>query len=312
MSKFKEVRQRIEEQKFFEIAETLIEGLKCSDLIEDIRKLVDPVDIEPYRKSALVEYLDKNKDKLLAMSTYTEGDPVSVGDDYEPHARKNGKVVSKGAIVGSYKVKFEDGEYDIPAHHLTRQDAVATEACEPKDEPLPEALEEKDNIMKKIMEQRCLALLDDGTLVKLIVEDVDGSDEIIAEQIQHPVLVVFPEVISESFTQDIQEDLTDDQQVTREAIVEGFKKNSADLQKRYGDCWESVMYAIATKKAMGESLAEASTDIVYKKQTARGLVTISKDASGYFTLKHTVDGKVDSVQDFSGFKEAEKEVEGLL
>ena len=312
MSKFKEVRQRIEEQKFFEIAETLVESLNQDASIEAITKLVEAIDIESYRKSALVEYLDKNKDKLLAMATYTEGDPVSVGDDYEPHARKNGKVVSKGAIVGSYRVKFDDGEYDIPAHHLTRQDAVATEACEPKDEPLPEALGEKDNIMKKIMEQKCLALLSDGTLVKLIVEDVDNSDEIIAEQIQHSVLVVFPEIVTESFTQEIQEELTDEQQAKREEIVLGLKKNSADLKKRYGDRWESVMYAIATKKAMGESLAEASTDIVYKKQTARGLVTISKDASGYFTLKHTVDGKVDSVQDFSDFKEAEKEVEGLL
>jgi len=30
----------------------------------------------------------------------------------------------------------------------------------------------------------------------------------------------------------------------------GMKNNKKDLQARYGDDWESVMYATATKKAM--------------------------------------------------------------
>lgn len=47
--------------------------------------------------------------------------------------------------------------------------------------------------------------------------------------------------------------MTDDQMKKREAIVLAMKGSKADLKKKYGKDWESVMYAIATKRAMAES-----------------------------------------------------------
>lgn len=44
--------------------------------------------------------------------------------------------------------------------------------------------------------------------------------------------------------------LTPEQKQKREDIVKSMKKDKADLIKRYGDDWESVMYATATKLAM--------------------------------------------------------------
>lgn len=45
--------------------------------------------------------------------------------------------------------------------------------------------------------------------------------------------------------------LTPAQKKKREEIVMGMKKNKAELQRKYGDDWESVMYATATKQALG-------------------------------------------------------------
>jgi hypothetical protein len=53
----------------------------------------------------------------------------------------------------------------------------------------------------------------------------------------------------------------------REEIVMSMKKNAADLKKRYGKDWESVMYAIATKQAMNESNHEWETDSAKVKKS---------------------------------------------
>lgn len=46
-----------------------------------------------------------------------------------------------------------------------------------------------------------------------------------------------------------EEKLTPAQEKKREEIVRAMKDEKSDLQKRYGDDWESALYAIATKKA---------------------------------------------------------------
>lgn len=43
----------------------------------------------------------------------------------------------------------------------------------------------------------------------------------------------------------------------REKIVLGMKKNKADLKKRYGDRWQDVMYATATKQALEDHMEES-------------------------------------------------------
>lgn len=53
-----------------------------------------------------------------------------------------------------------------------------------------------------------------------------------------------------------EEHMTDSQMKKREEIVMSLKKNADDFKKRYGDDWKSVIYAIATKQAMNESVIQ--------------------------------------------------------
>jgi hypothetical protein len=51
----------------------------------------------------------------------------------------------------------------------------------------------------------------------------------------------------------VEADMSDSQKKKREEIVLAMKKDAADLKKRYGDEWKTVMYATATKQAMSEA-----------------------------------------------------------
>lgn len=69
-------------------------------------------------------------------------------------------------------------------------------------------------------------------------------------------------------------EMTDAQMKKREEIVMSMKDKEADFKDRYGDRWKEVMYATATKQAMGEavqrplknaSLQEAEHDTKYQE-----------------------------------------------
>lgn len=304
MKSAKQFLQQVDSFKFESVINQLKVKLVEAKTDEEIHAILESSDIESYKRKSLVEYLDKNKDKLLAMDVYNEGDPVQVDDDYAPHSRKHGKVISKGAAAGTYKVRFEDGEYDVPEHHITRRDAVATEGKE--HETTDGHSGEKKKIHKMITEHRCLALLEDHTIVKVVLESLVGAEKAIEEQLGQRVVVVFPETITESFVSSLnEEEMTDAQKAKREDIVMGLKKNKKDLQKRYGDRWESVMYAIATKRAMEESLAEASEDVVFKQRVDGATVMIVKDGE-YFRMKRLDgEGNVVDVQEFDNITDAE-------
>ena len=53
-----------------------------------------------------------------------------------------------------------------------------------------------------------------------------------------------------------EETMSDAEMKKREEIVKSMKKSTADFKKRYGDKWKEVMYATATKQAMGEALTQ--------------------------------------------------------
>lgn len=55
----------------------------------------------------------------------------------------------------------------------------------------------------------------------------------------------------------LEEEMTDAQMKKREEIVKELKKKKDEFKDNYGDDWENVMYATATKTAMKESLQEA-------------------------------------------------------
>lgn len=283
------------QQQSFKIVNELSE----SQTHDELKNLIEQLDIPSYKLEQFMEYLDKNKDKLLSLATYTEGDPVVVGDDYAPLAKQHGKVVSKGEVNGTVKVKFEDGEYDIPVHHISRRDAVATESksCENEDK-----IGEYDDLMKKLTESKYLALLEDDSLVKVIVENVDTLYEDISKKFKQHVLVAFKEQLDESYNELTEKVMSTKQKEKRERIVFGLKKNKDELMKKYGDRWESVMYAIATKKAMEESKGE----VIFKQKSNGNTVEIIKDGEYFAVEIIDSNNQVVDKKEFSSVKEAER------
>jgi len=75
------------------------------------------------------------------------------------------------------------------------------------------------------------------------------------------------------------EKMTEGQMKKREEIVKSMKKNAGDFRKRYGDKAKEVMYATATKQAMGEEVdsADIKLDKEGRKIRAHKIQT-SKDA----------------------------------
>ena len=284
--------------------------------IDEIKfAMAESVDIEPYKQSALQEYLDKNKDKQLALSTYDEGEPGVVSDDYAPLARKHGKVISHGAASGTVKIRFEDGEYDVPEHHVTRKDAIANESKHSDDaikRKHDHDFGNKNEIEKLITEVKCYALLEDGTLTQVLVSNPSTMLEAIENQLGKSVMALFPVKITEDFlkTALVEREMTDSEKSKREDIVYALKKNKKELERRYGDKWESVMYAIATKQAMSESLFESAEDVVYKQNIGDAVVKIVRVGDS-FRVTREENGAVEADQTFPDIKSAEQFAQSL-
>jgi hypothetical protein len=68
------------------------------------------------------------------------------------------------------------------------------------------------------------------------------------ESIKVPVDKVIKEAVEVS-----EAEMTDSQMKRREEIVKSMKDSTQDFKDRYGDRWKEVMYATATKQAMGEA-----------------------------------------------------------
>lgn len=284
--------------------------------IDEIKfAMAESVEIEPYKQELLKEYLDKNKDKQLALSTYDEGEPVVVSDDYAPLARKHGKVISHGAASGTVKIQFEDGEYDVPEHHVTRKDAVANESKHSDDSikrKHDHDFGNKGEIEKLITEVKCYALMEDGTLTKVLVSNPSTMLEAIESQLGKPVLALFPMEVSEEFmkTALVEREMTDDEKSKREDVVMALKKNKKELERKYGNKWESVMYAIATKQAMSESLFESAEDVVYKQKVGSAEVKIVH-VDGKYRVTRIDNGAVEADQTFSNIVDAEQFAQSL-
>lgn len=284
--------------------------------IDEIKfAMAESVDIEPYKQAALQEYLDKNKDKQLALATYDEGEPVVVSDDYAPLARKHGKVISHGVASGTVKIRFEDGEYDVPEHHVTRKDAIANESKHSDDaikRKHDHDFGNKNEIEKLITEVKCYALMEDGTLTKVLVSNPSTMLEAIENQLGKSVLALFPMEVSEEFmkTALVEREMTDFEKSKREDVVMALKKNKKELERKYGDKWESVMYAIAIKQAMSESLFESAEDVVYKQKVGSAEVKIVRVDNKY-RVTRIDNGAVEADQTFSNIVDAEQFAQSL-
>ena len=63
----------------------------------------------------------------------------------------------------------------------------------------------------------------------------------------------------------VEREMTDNEMKKREEIVMKLKKKMPEFVKRYGDKAKQVMYATATKMAMGEELEPLETKKVQEK-----------------------------------------------
>lgn len=88
----------------------------------------------------------------------------------------------------------------------------------------------------------------------------------------------------------------------REKIVKGMKKDKEGLKDRYGSRWKEVMYATATKKALGESakpVIKESTERDFRREFNHSeLETLKKVASGETHWDDMSEGLQERVYDF--------------
>lgn len=277
----KQLLEQVESQLFAQLVEAAKGTCKTT---EDIKSFVDKADIASYRKNALLEYADKNKDLLLSMDTHTEMEPIKATDEIAPVDVVNGKV--KNSIENSDELT-EPEKVEEPEKHPSRN--------------------------QQVDEQKFIAILEDGSLEKIITEDASGIEALIMEHFGQKCIVVFAEVQEQ--VELTEAEMTDDQKAKREEIVLAMKKHSRELHKRYGAGWESVMYAIATKQAMGEQEKESessgdavsesvNTEIVHTKTASDGSTLEISKVGEYFVFRHIKDGEVVDVQDFSSQDDA--------
>lgn len=85
--------------------------------------------------------------------------------------------------------------------------------------------------------------------------------------------------------EDLDEEMSDEQKAKREKIVKGMKKSYADFKARYGSRAKEVMYATATKKAMGEAADCDYDDKDDMKENAFDWKNNTNKSSGKFDVK---------------------------
>ncbi len=72
-------------------------------------------------------------------------------------------------------------------------------------------------------------------------------------------------------------EMTSSEDDKKERIVKDLKAKVPYLKKKYGDRWKSVMYAIATKTAMGESEEMTDKEVDNREKVADRLMKKKAD-----------------------------------
>lgn len=275
-----------------------------------IEEIADAANIASFKKSQLMEYLDANKDKLLARVMFKENDPVRISDDFAPRAGQHGVVLARGT-GGMVKVKFDDAELDMHEMHLIHSPAPETEVYE---------------------DVKGLALAEDFTLTEIILPADGWNTQQISEQLDKQLLAVLPMVITEelkaSFAQLLEAELTPAQSKVREDIMFAAKDSVGKIEEHYGEDWADLLYAAATFSAISESADEAAegesgeaapaqmgseNSQIFSENNPEGdKITIDKSANG-FTVNVTDknDQPVES-KSFSTVEEAERLAQSFM
>lgn len=83
-------------------------------------------------------------------------------------------------------------------------------------------------------------------------------------------------------------EMSDSEKKKREDIVKGMKKNLSSFTQRYGKDAESVMYATATKRAMGEEVEETKYDCILEAVEAHKQMEEQELVSAYAAILESI------------------------
>jgi len=218
----------------------IIEQLSKTDVSVD--ELLESENIEQFKRADILEYLDANRDKLLARVQFNENDPVRISDDFAPMAGKYGVVLARG-VGGTFRVKFDDSELDIPEQHLIRDPAPATEPS---------------------FESRMVVLTADGILTEAVVCDANWTEKTIAEGMCIDILAVMPTTLTEedlvTFRDAVDAELTEAQLAVRSEVMAAAAPCVDLLQEMYGDDWADVLLGSATIHALSEDADDVKVE----------------------------------------------------
>ena len=102
----------------------------------------------------------------------------------------------------------------------------------------------------------------------------------------------------------LEREMTSAETKKKEKIVMSMKDNQASFKKKYGSRWKEVMYATATKKAMGEELN-------FEEEQLDEIATVSHNPSAEADLStDTLSGRQQGVAKNNDFKSWKAKLEG--
>ena len=183
--------------------ESSLESVKDKyQTIDDLKEYCKTVDIPEFKRKSLIEYADKNKDKYLAIDTYTEMQPVVATDDIKPKSVENGKV--------------ENNLDDLPIEDENETNLVQHSPT--------------NNLLKQqVDEQHFIAILEDSSIYCIDAETLESAAEILKEESMNPIIVFNQQYIDDSMNL-LEASLTHEQEQKKEEIVLAMKKNSRELK----------------------------------------------------------------------------------
>ena len=205
---------------------------------EDLAHFVESQSIELFKQKQLLEYLDANRDKLLARVQFNEQDPVRISDDFAPKAGMHGVVMAKGE-GNTFRIKFADSELDIPEQHLIRNPAPVEDS-------------------KYVEETKLIVLSIDGVLTEAVVQTNDWDEHMISEGMCMDILAIMPSTITEdilnSFRSVAEVQLTESQIAIRDHVMSSAIPVMDKLIEAYGDDWTDILFGAATNHALLEDV----------------------------------------------------------
>ena len=263
---------------------------------EELVEFAKSAKIDSFKKKELVEYMDANKDKLLARVEFNNLDPVRISDDFAPAAGKHGVVMAKGEGT-TFRVKFDDSELDIPEEHLIHSPAPAQTSY-------PAAQ----------MESKAFVLTAEGVLNEVVLESQDIDSKLICEQFEQEVLAIIPIGLNEEQMQEFfsiaNTTLNEDQIKLRDSAMFTARLVVEKLEEAFGDSWTEMLFAAATDMAIHQSdLLESTPEedqAIFDANNPEGdSIKIYKHDDGFHVSITDKRGDVLEDQKFDKIEEAE-------